>query len=157
MGAEPDRLALLDRIYPGLTGFALPELVCNAVARMRAEPVPPLDRPLAMSHNDVNPTNIAFDGNRIVLLDWDTAAPSDVYYDLAAIAPRASRRPRRRDRDETLANTPGLAELFPPLRDGSLNPGSPAGQWVIGLALFVGPAICAASNASSSESTAIPT
>jgi hypothetical protein len=40
------------------------------------------------------------------------------------------------DGDETLANTPGLAELFPRMRDGSLNPGSPAGQWAIGLALF---------------------
>jgi hypothetical protein len=182
IGAEPDRIALLDRIHAGLAGFALPGLVRDAVARMRAEPVPPLDRPLAMSHNDVNPTNIAFDGTRIVLLDWDTAAPSDVYYDIAAIAlftrlddasccalleahdgsPVAGLPVRFHyckrlcavlcgtifthlarigghggaTGGETLANTPGLAELLPRMRDGSLNPGSPAGQWAIGLALF---------------------
>src|SRR5262249_31338268 len=36
--------------------------------------------------NDVNPTNLVFDGERIVMLDWDTAAPNDPLYDLAAIS-----------------------------------------------------------------------
>ena len=41
---------------------------------------------LVCSHNDVNPSNIAVDGERIVLLDWDTSGPNDATWDLATAA-----------------------------------------------------------------------
>jgi aminoglycoside phosphotransferase (APT) family kinase protein len=39
-----------------------------------------------LSHNDVNPSNLVYDGARILLLDWEVAGRNDPYYDLAAIA-----------------------------------------------------------------------
>lgn len=78
---------LLKRIWSGLAGkLALPDLVGESIRRLLAETVPPISQPLVMSHNDVNPTNLVYDGERLLLLDWDTAAPNDSYYDLAAIA-----------------------------------------------------------------------
>ena len=47
---------------------------------------PPPDESRVLSHNDVNPTNFRFDGERLVLLDWDTVGPNDRYYDLASMA-----------------------------------------------------------------------
>ncbi|HEY4181107.1 MAG TPA: phosphotransferase [Kofleriaceae bacterium] len=47
---------------------------------------PPPDDSRVLSHNDVNPTNFRFDGERLVLLDWDTVGPNDRYYDLASVA-----------------------------------------------------------------------
>jgi len=40
----------------------------------------------ATSHNDMNPSNLVFDGERLLLLDWDMAGPNDPFYDLAAVA-----------------------------------------------------------------------
>lgn len=87
-GAQPaSPFTLLTRIWSGLEGqLALPAFVGQAVRRLLAETAPPLPEPLVMSHNDVNPTNLVYDGERLLLLDWDTAAPNDLYYDLAAIA-----------------------------------------------------------------------
>ena len=39
-----------------------------------------------LSHNDVNPTNLVYDGEGLLLLDWDTAGPNDPLYDPAAIS-----------------------------------------------------------------------
>jgi thiamine kinase-like enzyme len=39
-----------------------------------------------VSHNDVNPTNLVYDGENLLLLDWDTAGSNDPFYDLAAIS-----------------------------------------------------------------------
>jgi aminoglycoside phosphotransferase (APT) family kinase protein len=39
-----------------------------------------------LSHNDTNPTNLVYDGERLMMLDWQTAALNDKYYDLATIA-----------------------------------------------------------------------
>ncbi|HEY4055249.1 MAG TPA: phosphotransferase [Kofleriaceae bacterium] len=47
---------------------------------------PPPDESRVLSHNDVNPTNFRFDGERLVLIDWDTVGPNDRYYDLASMA-----------------------------------------------------------------------
>lgn len=69
-----------------LEGFAVPAFVTAAIAHMRTAPVPPSDRPAGFSHNDANPSNIAFDGERVVLLDWDTAGVSEPYFDLATVA-----------------------------------------------------------------------
>lgn len=66
--------------------FTLPPFVGDAVSAVRAEPSQSDTRPPVMSHNDVNPSNLAFDGERVILLDWQTAAPNHPLYDLAAIA-----------------------------------------------------------------------
>lgn len=81
-----DPLALLATTRAELDGFARPAFVDDAIARMLAEPGPPADRALVLSHNDVNPTNFVDDGERVVLLDWDVAGPNDPLYDLAAVA-----------------------------------------------------------------------
>jgi aminoglycoside phosphotransferase (APT) family kinase protein len=39
-----------------------------------------------LSHNDVNPTNLVYDGERLLLLDWDAAGLNDPFYDLAAVS-----------------------------------------------------------------------
>jgi thiamine kinase-like enzyme len=62
---------------------ALPAFVHEAVARVRDEPAPVCERALVLSHNDVNPSNLAFDGERLFLLDWDTSGLNDPLYDLA--------------------------------------------------------------------------
>jgi aminoglycoside phosphotransferase (APT) family kinase protein len=67
------------------SGFALPTFVGQAVQRVLAEPAP-ASGALVLSHNDVNPTNVVFDGERLLLLDWETASLNDRYYDLAAIS-----------------------------------------------------------------------
>jgi aminoglycoside phosphotransferase len=80
-------LELLAAIWSGLVvGFALPSFVGDAVRRMLAEEVPVRERAAVLSHNDVNPTNLVYDGENLLLLDWDTAGPNDPFYDLAAIA-----------------------------------------------------------------------
>lgn len=67
-----------------LAGFAVPAFVSDAVRRVLEEEPTPNDRAPVLSHNDVNPTNLVYDGEHLVLLDWDTAGPNDPYYDLAA-------------------------------------------------------------------------
>ena len=47
---------------------------------------PPASARRSSSHNDVNPTNLVYDGEKLLLLDWETAGPNDPFYDLAAIA-----------------------------------------------------------------------
>jgi len=41
---------------------------------------------LVASHNDLKPQNILFDGNRIWLVDWESAFLNDEYVDLAIVA-----------------------------------------------------------------------
>lgn len=81
-----DPLELFTKIWSGLASFATPAFVGDAVRRMLDEVVPPRDRALVLSHNDVNPSNLVFDGERLLLLDWDMARPNDPFYDLAAIS-----------------------------------------------------------------------
>lgn len=54
-------------------------------ALLSAEP-PASDRAPVLSHNDLNPSNLIFDGTRLLLLDWQTAAVNDPYYDLALVS-----------------------------------------------------------------------
>lgn len=68
------------------TNFALPGFVGDAVRRVLAEDTPASGRALVLSHNDVNPTNLVYDGEKLLLLDWDAAGPNDPFYDLAAIS-----------------------------------------------------------------------
>ena len=66
--------------------LAVPAFVSQQVRRVLEETPPPTDRPVVLSHNDVNPTNLVFDGERLLLLDWDTAGRNDPFYDLASAA-----------------------------------------------------------------------
>jgi thiamine kinase-like enzyme len=38
------------------------------------------------SHKDLNPMNLLWDGQRVWLLDWDSAGPAHPYMDLATLA-----------------------------------------------------------------------
>ncbi|MGA2503071.1 MAG: phosphotransferase [Anaerolineales bacterium] len=44
------------------------------------------DRDLVASHNDLKPQNMRYDGNRIWLVDWESAFLNDQYVDLAIVA-----------------------------------------------------------------------
>jgi aminoglycoside phosphotransferase (APT) family kinase protein len=76
-------LEFLAGLEQQLAGFARPAWFINAVAAARALPVPD-PGPLVLSHNDVNPTNLIYDGERVLLLDWDVAGLNSRYHDLAA-------------------------------------------------------------------------
>jgi len=77
----------LGELWPGLAAAgSLPPFVHEALARVREEPAPVCERALVLSHNDVNPTNLAFDGERLFLLDWDASGLNDPLYDLATIS-----------------------------------------------------------------------
>ncbi len=67
-------------------GFAVPAFVGDAVGCVLAEVAPAGERALVLSHNDVHPSNFLYDGENLLLLDWDTAGPNDPLYDLAAIS-----------------------------------------------------------------------
>ena len=78
---------LLDATWSGLErGFTLPPFVADAVRRVLAEPPPESGRAPVLSHNDVNPTNLVYDGEHLFLFDWEVAGPNDPFYDLAAIS-----------------------------------------------------------------------
>ena len=75
---------LFRRIWSGLEGSSfVPTFVRQAMERVLAEQPPASDRGLVLSHNDVNPTNLVHDGERLLFVDWDTAGANDPYYDLA--------------------------------------------------------------------------
>ncbi len=44
------------------------------------------DRRRVVSHNDVNPGNVMWDGTRVWLVDWEVAGLAHPFYDLAALA-----------------------------------------------------------------------
>lgn len=85
--AAPSRpLELLASMWSGLSASSTPPgFVTDAVQRALAEP-PPAASTLVLSHNDANPTNLVFDGGRVLFLDWDAAAPNDPLYDLAVVS-----------------------------------------------------------------------
>lgn len=77
-------LEFLAQLWAGpLASLPLPSFVGETVREMLAEEAPARERDLVLSHNDVNPTNIAYDGESILLLDWDTVGLNDHFYDLA--------------------------------------------------------------------------
>ncbi|MBK9029886.1 MAG: phosphotransferase [Myxococcales bacterium] len=69
-----------------LATFTVPSFVRATIDQVLAETPPPRQRALVTSHNDVNPSNLIFDGERLLLLDWDMAGPNDPFHDLAAAA-----------------------------------------------------------------------
>jgi aminoglycoside phosphotransferase (APT) family kinase protein len=77
----------LASVLSGLDGnFAMPPFVVAAAQRVLTEESPPSESALVFSHNDVNPSNLVYDGERLILLDWDTSGVNDPFYDLAAIS-----------------------------------------------------------------------
>jgi aminoglycoside phosphotransferase (APT) family kinase protein len=82
-----DPLEFLSTIWSAMAHDAgTPSFARDAIRHLLDEEPPPLDRDMALSHNDVNPTNLRYDGERVLLLDWDVAALNDPLYDLATIA-----------------------------------------------------------------------
>ncbi len=45
-----------------------------------------IENDLVPSHNDLNPNNLLYDGDRLWIVDWDSAFLNDRYVDLAVIA-----------------------------------------------------------------------
>lgn len=85
IAADPQ--AALGAIWQSIASHGgIPEFVRQTVEQLLADAPPASTAIRVMSHNDVNPSNLVFDGERVMLLDWQTAAPNDPYYDLAAIA-----------------------------------------------------------------------
>jgi hypothetical protein len=67
----------------------LPESATEELFRRYAEVVkvyPRNDSDLVASHNDLKPQNISFDGERLWLVDWESAFLNDEYVDLAIAA-----------------------------------------------------------------------
>jgi aminoglycoside phosphotransferase (APT) family kinase protein len=80
-----DPRELLGEIGRGLAvGFSVPSFVGTAIAWGLTHEPPPPDREEVVSHNDVNPSNLLFDGHQLMLVDWEAAGRNDPYYDLAA-------------------------------------------------------------------------
>jgi len=64
----------------------VPAWLGDAVRRALDEPPPPPDRAPVLSHNDVTPSSLVYDGERLLFLDWDSVGANDPFYDLAAVA-----------------------------------------------------------------------
>lgn len=82
----PTALGFLAENAAKLAGFSVPGYVTEALAAIQAETPPLPEREPVLSHNDVNPGNLLFDGEHLLLIDWENAGPNDPFYDLAAIA-----------------------------------------------------------------------
>jgi len=66
-----------------------PELITNECFELYGniqKSYPRYDIDRVSSHNDLNPNNLLFDGNKIWVIDWEMAFESDRYVDLAIIA-----------------------------------------------------------------------
>jgi len=82
-----DQRDVLASVWSKVSGaFTVPAFARDAIERVLAEKAPPQERSSVLSHNDVNPTNLTYDGERLMLLDWDSAGANDPLYDLAAIS-----------------------------------------------------------------------
>jgi aminoglycoside phosphotransferase (APT) family kinase protein len=85
-GPPADTHGFLVRIASGLADVALPAFARDVIARVRDEEPPPAEHAPVLGHNDVNPSNIVYDGERVLLLDWDVAGPNDPFHDAATAA-----------------------------------------------------------------------
>jgi aminoglycoside phosphotransferase (APT) family kinase protein len=85
--AAIDRRQVLGQLWAELrTDCPLPDFVGAAAERVLAEAPPPSGRAPVLGHNDVNPSNLVYDGEALLMLDWAVAGPADPFYDLAAIS-----------------------------------------------------------------------
>jgi aminoglycoside phosphotransferase (APT) family kinase protein len=81
-----DARQFLAQISAGLgADYILPDFASQVIRRALTTEPPPGERPLVMGHNDLNPTNLVYDGEAIVLLDWAMAGAIDPFFDLATI------------------------------------------------------------------------
>ncbi len=67
----------------------LPESATGELFRLYAkvQAIYPSDETgFVASHNDLKPQNIIYDGNRLMLVDWESAFLNDEYVDLAIVA-----------------------------------------------------------------------
>ncbi len=67
-----------------LDGPVIDEVLSQYDRILQAGPWQAADKVLA--HNDLNPGNILCDGERLWIIDWDTAFPNNRFIDLAAVA-----------------------------------------------------------------------
>ena len=67
-------------------GGAVPSFAGDAVRQALEETAPISERAFVLSHNDVNPTNLVYDGEKLLLLDWDSCGSNDPLWDLASIS-----------------------------------------------------------------------
>jgi aminoglycoside phosphotransferase len=85
-----DYLDALDAMMTRLeaSGLLTSEVLTPALAAYRAVTAiyRRLTPDLVSSHNDLNPRNILYDGQRLWLIDWEAAFRADRYVDLAALA-----------------------------------------------------------------------
>ena len=72
------------RVQSGRRGF--PAWAAPAFAHVeRAERLLANDSRLVPSHNDLNPANVLWDGERVWLVDWEQSGLTHPYYDMAAL------------------------------------------------------------------------
>lgn len=77
----------LSQVSSGLlSGFAIPDFARDATRRVLTDGSPQRERNLVLGHNDLNPTNLVYDGEAILILDWATAGLTEPFYDLAGLA-----------------------------------------------------------------------
>ncbi|MDI1444321.1 phosphotransferase [Polyangium sp. 6x1] len=84
--ARDARAFLLQIWGESMAGFALPGFARDAVERLLAEAPPAPEGAPVLGHNDLNPSNLVYDGASIVVLDWAAAGPNDGFYDLAVLS-----------------------------------------------------------------------
>lgn len=77
-----DPRAFLARVLAA-TAEAMPADVRGVAEAVLALEPPPAN--LALAHADANPSNLVWDGERIVFLDWDVASRQSTTYDAAAL------------------------------------------------------------------------
>jgi Ser/Thr protein kinase RdoA (MazF antagonist) len=69
-------------VRPGFPSWAAP-----AFAHVeRAEQLLADDSRIGPSHNDLNPANVLWDGERVWLVDWEQSGLTHPYYDMAALS-----------------------------------------------------------------------
>src|SRR5436190_7619581 len=82
-----DPHVLLGQIWAGLqNGFPVPDFARDAVEGTLGAVAPPMLGGAVPGHNDLNPSNLVYDGQSLLVLDWSTAAPADPLFDLATLA-----------------------------------------------------------------------
>ena len=73
------------RVQSGRAGF--PAWAAPAFAHVeRAERLLAHDGRLVPSHNDLNPANVLWDGERVWLVDWEQSGLTHPYYDMASLS-----------------------------------------------------------------------
>ena len=83
---------------PALAHVEVPEYAKTLVARVAelGEVLLEVRDSRASCHNDLNPNNFLFDGDRLWLVDWELACAGDPFFDLAELGVYAFPTPERR-------------------------------------------------------------